>query len=156
MIKFRKPKIWEIIVVIVVLIIIVAVLIPTGMFGTSQKTSELKVKNCLANLVSKQVQNLEDKKGFYSNDELKAEISVTCKDFGYAIVGESRSNHFEINATPTQYNQTGINSFYVDSSDGNIHGADNKGNQASRNNPIIENSQSRTKNVLDKIKINNN
>jgi hypothetical protein len=100
--------------------------------------SEINEKGVTANMlniISNQIITFRTEKKYATSEEL--EIGKR-QESGYKIEMTSDGKSFQIWATPTDYGKTGRLSYYADSNDGDIHGADHQGRKADSNDPIVQ------------------
>ena len=150
MFKWRKPTIWEYIFVSLIFVILVGMLIPTGIFfGSSKKVKQMMTKSTLINFISNQRVTYQKSGEFYSKEEVMSSVSLSeWNEYGYDIIYETDKKSFQIWLTPKNYEKDGEISFYADSSDGAIHGANHQGKKATINDPIIEKTSDEWKEVF--------
>jgi hypothetical protein len=97
------------------------------------------------NFINNQVTTYSNEKRFATSEELNVENRQVS---GYSIEMKSDDKHFQIWATPKEYKKTGEFSYYADSDDGDVRGADLQGRKANANDPIIEQNSDELKAVL--------
>jgi hypothetical protein len=99
------------------------------------EVNERNAKGGVLGLINNQVVTLKNEKRFAISYELEVK---TRQEKGYSIEMITGEKSFQIWATPNEYKKTGTISFYADSDDGDIHGADRQGEKASNNDPVVK------------------
>jgi hypothetical protein len=99
------------------------------------------------NFINNQVTTYSNEKRFATSEELNVENRQVS---GYSIEMKSNDTNFQIWATPKEYKKTGEFSYYADSNDGDVRGADHQGRKANANDPIVEQNSDELKAVLKK------
>lgn len=89
----------------------------------------------LGNLINNQISCFNEQKTYCSDVELEIERRQP-NDYKVQMTTDGKS--FQMWATPIEYGNLGKMSFYADSNDGDVHGADHKGEIADKNDPIVK------------------
>jgi hypothetical protein len=101
------------------------------------------------NLINNQRTNYNNEKRFNTSDELELKSR---QGKGYIIEMIATDKKFQIWAIPKEYNKTGRLSFYADSVDGDIHGADHAGEKASNSDPVVKQISAEWKELFKQVK----
>lgn len=125
----KRKKIGICILTGLVLTIIIATLLPS-IYSPGAKETE--VRNKVLNLISNQLIYFKNEKRYASAEEFRLQ-ERQIKDYKLEMVSDGKS--FQIWATPI--NNSGRISFYADSNDGDIRGANRQGEKANENDPIV-------------------
>lgn len=132
-----------------VLLVMLATFFSKDVFYSKYETNQRQVISKTLNIISNQISVFQEKQRFDTPAE--AQIDKMQSD-GYKIEMTSDQKSFQIWATPIEYGKSGKMSYYSDSNDGDIHGADHQGGKASANDPIVQKILEESKELLKKNK----
>jgi hypothetical protein len=141
-IKTRKIKVTLIVLAVLLLVsaLFVGVFLPTN-YNDDQARIQI------VGIISNQVAIFGNQKHFLSSYELELDKRQP-NNYLFEMITDEKS--FKVWATPKQYGRNGKISYFFDSKDGNLYGADHNGEKANGNDPLIIQIPEQQKKILNK------